>query len=141
VFGVNAKGAFLCSKYAVKAMEERGGSIVHIGSTHAFGASPFYSAYGASKAAMYSLSSYLAKNYASKRIRSNCITVGWVATEGELGRLKGMKEDLERIAQGRIPLGRLQTGDDIAKGAIYLLSDESAMVTDSNIKITGGFTP
>ena len=144
VYATNIRGAFLCSKYAAMAMGDKGGSIVHIGSTHAFGASPHYSVYGTSKGALYSFGAYLARNMARKNIRSNCITVGWVATDGELERLRadGKDEDwLAEIGGKRMPLGRLQTGLDIAYAAIYLLSDESAQVTETDIKVTGGFQP
>ena len=145
VYAVNARGAFLCSKYAVMQMSRQGGgSIVHIGSTHAFGGASQYSAYGTSKGALFSLCSYIARNHAKDKIRSNWITVGWVMTEGEAERLRREGHDaagLEEYAAGAIPLGRLQTNDDIAYGVIYLLSDESAAVTETDIKITGGFLP
>lgn len=145
VYAVNVRGTFLCSKYAAMAMEKTGGgSLVHIGSTHAFGASPQYSLYGSSKGAMYSLSSYLARNLARLHIRSNWISVGWVATEGEIARIKADGHDekwLEELAEKLIPLGALQSSQDIANGVIYLLSDESRFTTESDIKITGGFFP
>lgn len=144
VYAVNARGAFLCAKYAAIAMGDRGGSIVNIGSTHAFGASPQYSVYGSSKGALYSISEYLACNLARKNIRSNWISVGWVSTDGEIERIRQLGHDeawLDAEAARHIPLGRLQTGKDIAYGVIYLLSDESEQVTNSDIKITGGFRP
>lgn len=145
VYAINVRGAFLCSKYAAKAMSETGGgSIVHIGSTHAFGASPHYSLYGTSKGALYSLSSFLAQNLASMKIRSNWITVGWVATPGEIERVQMDGHDLDwlnKISGKLIPLGSLQSTKDISYGVIYLLSDEAAQVTNTDIKITGGFVP
>jgi len=144
VYAVNVRGAYLCSKYAAAAMGDVGGSIVHIGSTHAFGAASDYSVYGTSKGALYSFSAYLARNLARRNIRSNCITVGWVATESELERIAKAGHDLawlEETGRRDIPLGRLQTGRDITMGAVYLLSDEAAMVTESDIKITGGYVP
>ena len=146
VYAVNARGAFMCSKYAVRQMRKNGGgSIVHIGSTHAFGASPSYSAYGTSKGALYSLSSYLAQNFATAKIRSNWITVGWVETDVEYARMRARGLDAaaaNAFAGQYLPLaGRMQTADDVAYGVIYLLSDESATVTESDLRITAGFTP
>jgi NAD(P)-dependent dehydrogenase (short-subunit alcohol dehydrogenase family) len=146
VYAVNARGAFMCSKFAVRQMlKNGGGSIVHIGSTHAFGASPAYSAYGTSKGALYSLNSFLAKNYAPHKIRSNWITVGWVETELEYSRMqkRGMDKTAANEFAGKLmPLvGAMQTAADIAYGVIYLLSDESASVTESDLRITGGFVP
>ena len=146
VYAVNARGAFMCSKFAIRRMAENGGgSIVHIGSTHAFGASPAYSAYGVSKGALFSLSSFIAKNYAKSRIRSNWITVGWVETELEYSRMlsRGLDKAAANEFAGRmLPLaGAMQTAADVAYGVIYLLSDESATVTESDLRITGGFVP
>jgi NAD(P)-dependent dehydrogenase (short-subunit alcohol dehydrogenase family) len=121
-----------------------GGSIVMIGSTHAFGASPHYSVYGTSKGAMFSLTQYLAKNLAAKKIRANWITVGWVKTEGEIARIQTDGHDeawLNEIADRMCPLGGLQDIADIAYAAIFLLSDESRFVTETDIKVTGGFVP
>lgn len=145
VYRVNVRGAFLVSKFAAARMEEQGGgSIVMIGSTHAFGASPHYSVYGTSKGAMYSLTQYLAKNLAAKKIRANWITVGWVKTDGEIARIRADGHDeawLDDIAGRMCPLGGLQGVQDIAYAAIYLLSDESRFVTETDIKVTGGFIP
>jgi NAD(P)-dependent dehydrogenase (short-subunit alcohol dehydrogenase family) len=145
VYGVNVRGAFLTSKYAAQRMEEGGGgSIVMIGSTHAFGASPHYSVYGTSKGAMYSLTQYLAKNLAAKKIRANWITVGWVKTDGEIARIQADGHDeawLDDIANRMCPLGGLQGVEDIAFAAIYLLSDEARFITETDIKVTGGFVP
>lgn len=144
VYEVNIRGAFLCSKYAVQRMIDSGGSIVHIGSTHAFGACAHYAAYGTSKGALYSLHQYLSENYAKNQIRSNWITVGWVATEGEKKRIEEEGHGLQwlnQTAREMCPLGGLQTEEDIAMGTIYLLSDESRMVTGTDLRITGGFKP
>lgn len=146
VFAVNARGSYMCGKFAVRQMAKNGGgSIVNIGSTHAFGASPAYSAYGMSKGALYSLSSYIAKNYAKYRIRSNWITVGWVETELEYSRMADRGLDraaANEFAGQMLPLaGAMQTAADVAYGVIYLLSDESATVTESDLRITGGFAP
>jgi NAD(P)-dependent dehydrogenase (short-subunit alcohol dehydrogenase family) len=145
VYRVNVRGAFLTSKFAARQMERQGGgSIVMIGSTHAFGASPHYSVYGTSKGAMYSLTQYLAKNLARQKIRANWITVGWVKTDGEIERIQADGHDeawLNQIAGHMCPLGGLQGAEDIAYAAVYLLSDESRFVTETDIKVTGGFVP
>lgn len=143
VFNVNAKSAFFCSKYAIEAMKASGGgSIVHMGSTHGYGGMEELAAYACSKGAMLTLSKHIAANYARHGIRSNWVTVGWVATEGEVARVSGEgqgTEDLERLGREQVPLGRLQTVEDMAYGVIYLLADESAQVTGTELQISGGF--
>ncbi len=146
VFSINIKGAFFSTKYAVEVMirNNNGGSIVNIGSTHAFGGSFDLAAYSCSKGALYTLTKHIARNYAKYRIRANWITVGWVVTPGEIERIykQGYDEEWLRIQREKyMPMGRFQTPEDIANGVIYLLSDESEQVTGADIHITGGFWP
>ena len=98
--------------------------------------------YACSKGAVVTLANHIAKNYGKYKIRSNYITMGWTATEGEL-RLRsrqGMsKDDLEEHAKQFIPMGRMNTYDDIVPAIVYLLTDKSQMVSGSNIRITGGW--
>jgi NAD(P)-dependent dehydrogenase (short-subunit alcohol dehydrogenase family) len=67
--------------------------------------------------------------------------MGWTATEGELELRTNQgvsKEDLEKTASGVIPMGRMLNYDDYTAGFIYLLSDDSSMMTGANLRITGG---
>lgn len=143
VFDVNAKSAFFCSKYAIEQMKQSGGgSIVHMGSTHGFGGIEDLAAYGCAKGAMHTLSKHIARNYAKFGIRSNWVTVGWVATEGEATRIAKDGQtlaDMEQEGRELVPSGRLQTAEDMAYGAIYLLADESSQVTGTDLHISGGF--
>lgn len=142
IFAVNMKGPFFCAKYAITAMQQSGGgSIVHIGSTNGYKGSRDLAAYSCSKGAMLTLNRHIAAHYGEDRIRSNWITVGWVASEGEieLHQSKGVSpEELQRKAASYIPSGRMQTPEDIAYGAVYLLSDESSQVTGTELHINGG---
>lgn len=141
VFAVNVKGAFFCTQFALKAMMRfDGGSIVNIGSTHGFGGSYNLAAYSCSKGALHSLTRHIARNYGFQKIRANWVTVGWVATPGEYER--GMTAELLReMGKQHIPIGELQSVNDIANGVVYLLSDESRHVTGTDLHITGGFLP
>ena len=120
-----------------------GGSIVNIGSTHAYAGGSRLSAYACSKGALHTLTRHVAKNYGCQGIRCNWITVGWVATPGEL--VHAEVDDghdakwLEDQGHSRIPLGRLQTAEDIANSALFLLSDESCQVTGTDLHVAGGY--
>ncbi|AZN41337.1 SDR family NAD(P)-dependent oxidoreductase [Paenibacillus albus] len=142
IFDVNVKGAFFCSKYAIAEMQKTGGgSIVQIGSTNGYKGSPDLVAYACSKGALRTLNRNIGVHYAGHGIRSNWVTVGWVASEGELelyGKLGYNEEQLQEWAATRIPTGRMQTSDDMAYGVIYLLSDESTQVTGTELSIAGG---
>ena len=121
-----------------------GGSIVNVGSTHAWAGAHDLAAYSVSKGGLHTLTQHIAKNYAAGGIRANWITVGWVETPGEIARLEEEGKDTEWLhqkAKERVPLGRLQTGQDIAAAVIYLLSDDASQVTGTDIHVTGGFVP
>jgi NAD(P)-dependent dehydrogenase (short-subunit alcohol dehydrogenase family) len=142
IFAVNIKAPFFLSKHAIAAMlQTGGGSIVQIGSTHGYKGSKDLAAYGISKGALLTLNRHIASNYARQHIRSNWITVGWVASEGEIELHKGMdrsEEQLTEWAATVIPSGRMQTVEDMAYGVIYLLSDEASQVTGTELAISGG---
>lgn len=137
VFDVNIKGAFFCSQYAVESMlRTGGGSIVHIGSINAYKGKKYLAAYSCSKGALLTLNQHIAANYREEQIRSNWITVGWVATEGEIDMVRKSGGQIEGLLNSENK--RLQTVKDIAYGAVYLLSDESKRVTGTELAINGG---
>jgi NAD(P)-dependent dehydrogenase (short-subunit alcohol dehydrogenase family) len=142
IFAVNTKGPFFCSKFAIQAMMQNGGgSIVHMGSTHGYKGGASLAAYAVSKGALLTLSRHIAANYMKHGIRSNWVTVGWVATEGELelhGKNGVSHDDLKAMASKSIPTGEMQTVEDMAYGVIYLLADESRQVTNTELAISGG---
>ena len=142
VFAINTKAAFFCAQNAVKAMlKTGGGSIVFIGSGHGYGGEKDRAAYACSKGALLTLMKHIARNYVKEGIRSNWISMGWVATDGELALREGQGRDrawLDQAAADSIPMGRLSTIEEQVPGILYMLSDDSAMVTGTEIHATGG---
>ncbi len=145
VFGIDLKGPFFCCRYGVAAMiRGGGGSVVNIGSTHAWAGARDLAAYSVAKGALHTLTRHIARNYAAERVRANWVTVGWVETPGEVARVANEGRDaawLRKQGEQRVPLGRLQTGEDIGWAVVYLLSDESSQVTGTEIHVSGGFLP
>ena len=143
VFGINIKAPFFCTKFALASMlNSGGGSIVNIGSLHGYGGQRDRAAYACSKGALLALTKHISKNYAKERIRANWITMGWVATPGELALRHEQGLDMEWLeGQGRevMPMGRLQTVEDNIATIMLLLSDESSQLTGSELHISGGF--
>jgi len=141
VMQVNLRSAFYVTKFAVPRMREaKGGSIVNMGSINGIQGLPNLVAYAAAKGGLLSMTRTLAGALASDRIRVNYIIPGWIATEGELKIQKGEGrgiDDLEKAGK-RLPLGRMQTVEDTAYAAIYLLSDESAQVTAAVLNVDAG---
>ena len=94
VFEVNARGAHLCSRAAVPHLRHAGGGvIVNIGTTHAYRSQEDRIVYAASKGALLSMTKAMASAFAGDRIRCNWITVGWVASPGELALRNALNGD------------------------------------------------
>ena len=122
-----------------KKVLQKGASVVliaSIGGTHSF--MPGNGVYGASKAALNSVMRYAAREYASRKVRVNSICPGMVDTP-LIHRGTITEEQLAEDAK-RYPLGRYGRPDDIANGAIYLLSDASSWLTGHDLVIDGGFS-
>ncbi len=122
-----------------KKVLQKGASVVliaSIGGTHSF--MPGNGVYGASKAALNSVMKYAAREYATRRIRVNSICPGMVDTP--LIHRGTITEDQLAEDAKRYPLGRYGRPEDIANGAIYLLSDASSWLTGHDLVIDGGFS-
>ncbi len=135
--GINAKGAFLVSKYAIPEIRKSGGgSIVFISSIYAHLGYKNCGCYNSSKAAMEGLVRGMAIDLAIDNIRVNAIRSGHVIVES----LKKLRENMMDQIVSSIPAGRLGTPEDIAWAAVYLASDESSWVTGSLIAVDGGYS-
>ncbi len=143
IMDTNFRGAFFCCQNAIKYMRlNGGGSIVLTGSPHAWGGEKDRAAYACSKGVLYTLMEHIAKNYGEEGIRCNYLTLGWTPTDGEVAlRIsQGQTEaELRKEAAKVIPMGRMNEKSDYVGLMIYLMSDESAMMTGSNLMTTGGW--
>jgi NAD(P)-dependent dehydrogenase (short-subunit alcohol dehydrogenase family) len=139
VMAVNATGVFLGSKALAPVMRaQRSGSIVNISSISGLVGISASAGYAASKGAVRIFTKYLAVQLAPYHVRANSIHPGGVLTD-----LTAASYADPAVMQRNIelhPLGRVGTPDDIAWGALYLASDESAWVTGSELVIDGGYT-
>ena len=135
---INSKGVFLGSKTVIPAMRESGGgSIVNISSRAGLIGSR-YTAYGASKGLVRTLTKSIAVNHGHEGIRCNSVHPGVIETDmisEMLGTQEGREYQLDRT-----PLKVIATSRDVALGVLYLASDESRYVTGSELVIDGGIT-
>lgn len=141
VMNINLKAAFFCTQAAVQKMQDKGGSIVLVGSAHSWGGQKDRAAYAVSKGGLYTLCQHLAHNYANQQIRCNYLTMGWTATEGELALREAQgisQQELEEQAVNILPMGKMPTANDHLAAFIYFLSDQSSLVTGSNLRVTAG---
>ena len=140
ILATNVTGSFLCAREAVRRMSTRhggtGGSIVNISSRAAVLGSPGeYVDYAASKAALDALTIGLSKEVAAEKIRVNGVRPGLIHTTihangGEPGRVSRLQSSVP-MARGGEPL-------EVAKAALWLLSDEASYTTGSFIDVSGG---
>ena len=138
IFEVNAKGVFLGTKHAIPEMRKAGGgSIVNISSVAGIGQSTHQEpAYAASKGAVRIFSKVTASQHAADGIRCNSVYPGPIDTDmlhSSMGSPEGLENRLTRV-----PLRRMGTAEEIAKGVLYLASDDSSYVTGSELVIDGG---
>ena len=135
---INSKGVFLGSKTVIPAMRESGGgSIVNISSIAGLIGSKF-TAYGASKGLVRTLTKSVAVNHGHEGIRCNSVHPGIIETD-MVSEMIGSREGRE-YQLNRTPLKVIATSRDVALGVLYLASDESRYVTGSELVIDGGIT-
>jgi NAD(P)-dependent dehydrogenase (short-subunit alcohol dehydrogenase family) len=140
VMDVNSTGVFLGTKTAIPAMRRAGGgSIINISSQLGLvGVDNSSPQYQASKGAVRLLTKATAIQYANEGIRVNSVHPGPIETP--MTEARRADPAVRELTISRIPLGRYGVPDDVAKGVLYLASDEAAFVTGSELVIDGGWT-
>jgi NAD(P)-dependent dehydrogenase (short-subunit alcohol dehydrogenase family) len=140
--GVNVKGLYLMSKFAVPELVKTGGNIINIASVLGLVGSPWAVAYGASKGAVVNLTRSMALDLAPKNVRVNCICPGAVDTPMYQSWIRkyGDPKEAERKMLEDYPIARVGRPEDIAYAALYLASDEACWVTGVALPVDGGFT-
>jgi NAD(P)-dependent dehydrogenase (short-subunit alcohol dehydrogenase family) len=138
IFDVNVRGPFFLIQESVRIMrrEKIAGSIANIQSMSAHGGQPFNTAYCASKGALATLTRNVAHSLLKFRIRVNGLNIGWMSTPGEDSIQKtyhGAKDGWLEEAVKAKPFGRLIDPKEVARACAYLCSDESGLMTGSNI--------
>ncbi|SLN52084.1 4-formylbenzenesulfonate dehydrogenase TsaC1/TsaC2 [Roseivivax jejudonensis] len=139
VFAVNCKSVYLTARALVPAMKSAGaGTIVNVASSAALSPRPRLNWYNASKGWMVTATKTMAVELAPFGIRVNALA----PVAGDTPLLKRfLGEDTpERREQflATIPLGRFSAPEDLAAAALYLASDEAAMVTGTVLEVDGG---
>jgi len=139
LMNVNAKGVFLGMKYAIPAMQARGGgAIVNISSISGFvGQSMIHMAYNASKGAVRIMTKSAAVQYAPDGIRVNSVHPGFMPPM----RTSKMSADPDWRAKmlGAVPMKREGRVDEVAYAVLFLASDEASYITGTEVVVDGGY--
>ena len=133
----NLTGGFIVSREVfTQSMEKHGGSIVNMAADMRNGF-PNMAHTGAARAGMVNLSMTLAYEWAHAGVRVNAVSPGWIASSGMDTYQGEFKEQIPKL-KGYCPLGRLGTESEVSAAVCFLLSDASAYITGTEIRIDGG---
>jgi NAD(P)-dependent dehydrogenase (short-subunit alcohol dehydrogenase family) len=139
-FEVNLKGYFWMAREVARHLRERraAGAIVNVASVAALEAAPLQGVYGATKAAVVSMTKTLSFELASSNIRVNAIAPGLVRTRFASA-LTENESILSEVLK-KTPLGRCGEPSEIAGAALFLASDAASYVTGHTLVVDGGMT-
>ncbi len=137
---VNARSLLLCSQRAVPLMEKRGGgSIISLSSLGSGRVLPNYVTVGVSKAAIESLTRYLAVELAPSNIQVNAVSASIVETDA-LKHFPDEGQQMVEVGLARTPAGRLVAPSDIARVVAFLCSPASSMIRGQTLVVDGGYS-
>lgn len=138
---VNIKGVIWGCQHAIPAMKDRGGgSIINNASVLGLSGMKNMAAYCATKGAVVSLTRQVALDYASFKIRVNCVCPGGVLTEKRRLYYQGMPDPELSLKEAEkcFPLGRFAYPEDVASTVLFLASESSAFITGVALPVDGG---
>lgn len=133
---IHFKGPFFLTQMALPLMND-GGGIVNISSGLARFSFPGYSAYGAMKGAIETLTRYQAKELGARKIRVNVVAPGAIETDFGGGRVRDDQELNTQVAS-MTALGRVGLPDDIGGVVAFLCTDDAKWVNAQRIEVSGG---
>lgn len=135
VIQTNLSSCFNMSRGVIEGMRERGfGRIVNIGSINGQAGQYGQVNYAAAKSGIHGFTKALAQEGAGKGITVNAIAPGYVLTD----MVKAVPEKVLEKIIATIPVGRLGDPHDIARGVLFLVSDQAGFITGSTVDINGG---
>jgi 3-oxoacyl-[acyl-carrier protein] reductase len=135
VVDTNLKGAFLCTKAALRHMvRQRWGRVLNMSSVVALTGNPGQANYTAAKAGLIGFTRTIAREVASRNITVNALAPGFITTQ----MVEQLSEQTQAAIKERIPLGRFGSPADVAALAAFLASEEAGYITGQSISVDGG---
>jgi len=131
----NLKGAFALARAAARPMmKQRSGAVVNLVSVVGEMGNVGQAAYAASKAGLLGLTKALARELASRNVRVNAVSPGFIDTDMTAKISAEMRQKLLEA----IPLGRLGTAEEVAAAVLFLASDAAGYTTGAVLRVNGG---
>jgi 3-oxoacyl-[acyl-carrier protein] reductase len=135
VLSINLKGAFLCTKAALKYMtKQRSGTIINIASIVGAMGNAGQANYVASKAGLIGLTKTIAREYANRNVTANAVAPGFIDT----AMTQALSENVRQELAKQIPLGRLGSSEDVASAVRFLASPAATYITGQVVHVNGG---
>lgn len=135
VMNTNLRGAFLCTKAALKPMIKRGwGRVINIASITALSGRPGQTNYGSAKAGLIGFTRSLAREVAKYNILVNAAVVGVIDTR----MTKQIPREVLKEISEMVPLGRIGRPEEVASVCLFLASEASSYVTGTTLNVSGG---
>ena len=135
VISTNLTSCFNMCRLVIDGMRERGfGRIVNIGSINGQAGQYGQVNYAAAKSGIHGFTKALAQEGAGKGITVNAIAPGYIDTD----MVRAVPPNVLEKIVARVPVGRLGLAQEIARGVLFLVSDDGAFITGSTISINGG---
>lgn len=135
VLNINLRGAYLCTKYALRSMMSLGwGRIINIASLAGITGNSGQANYSAAKGGLIAFTRAIAREVGPRNITVNAIAPGFILTE----MTDKLPVDARDAILARIPLGRFGVAEDVAELAAFLASEAASYITAQVICIDGG---
>lgn len=135
VLSVNLRGAFLCTKHALRPMlKARSGRIVNIASIIGITGNAGQANYAASKGGLIAFTKSVARELAPRGINANAVAPGYISTP----MTEQLPAEVKEAILKQIPLGRFGEPKDVAAAVSFLCGPESAFITGQVIQVCGG---
>jgi 3-oxoacyl-[acyl-carrier protein] reductase len=135
VLGVNLRGTFLCCRFVLPNMLERGGGrIINVASQIGQAGAPLLAHYSASKGGVIAFTKALAREVAARGVLVNAVAPGPIST----GIMPAESDELEEARKAALPIRRFGEVDEVAPTVVFLASDDSSYYVGQTLGPNGG---